>query len=392
MDFRNYLLMSKMLGGGSVEGVHYVTFMDETGTVELYKRPVADGDDCADPVERLLMDEPTKKSTVQYNYTFSGWATTAGGSADNNALKTVTEDRIVYVAFAESLVYYTISYYDEDGTTLLTSENLTYGSKPNYTPTKSGYAFLGWTPTVIAVTGDASYTAQWMIRTTFAEGSWEHIAAVAKTGKASSVFSLGDTRVETINGEEITLEIVGFNHDNLSDGTGKAGITVIAKTLFAEPMKFDTVCGNLNQYKHWSNCSLRTWCNGDLFNSLPTELSSVIKAVDKLSDSANGGKLVTTSDKIWVPSREELTTASFSDSSYKWHQSTSGQGTKYAWYTSASRRKKYVNGKTINYLYLTRSTAYNNSSTYKTSYALVINADDTVGVLNKSYVPIGFCI
>ena len=53
-------------GGGSVEGVHFVTFMSEDGTVELYKRPVADGDDCADVVERGLIPAPTKESTAQY--------------------------------------------------------------------------------------------------------------------------------------------------------------------------------------------------------------------------------------------------------------------------------------------------------------------------------------
>lgn len=149
------------VGGGTVEGIHYVTFMSEDGSTELYKRPVADGDDCADPVERGLIDAPTKESTAQYDYSFVGWATSPNGAWDENALKAVTEDKTVYAAFASVLRYYTITYYDDDGTTVLTAKSFAYGATPSYTPTKDGYAFAGWVPELTSVTGDTSYTASW---------------------------------------------------------------------------------------------------------------------------------------------------------------------------------------------------------------------------------------
>lgn len=90
-------------GGGSVEGVHFVTFMSEDGTVELYKRPVADGDDCADVVERGLIDEPNKESDGDFMFPFSGWAATPEGVADEAVLKAVTEDKSVYAAFESEL-------------------------------------------------------------------------------------------------------------------------------------------------------------------------------------------------------------------------------------------------------------------------------------------------
>lgn len=162
---------------GSAAGVHYVTFMSHDGTTELYKRPVADGDNCADPVERGLISAPTKESTVQYDYSLVGWATTPNGAWDETALNSVTEDKTVYAAYASVVRYYTITYYDDDGTTVLATKSFAYGSMPSYTPTKVGFSFAGWTPATTTVTGDASYIAQWAAGTVVASGVFTSGAA-----------------------------------------------------------------------------------------------------------------------------------------------------------------------------------------------------------------------
>lgn len=144
--------------GGSAD-VRYVTFMN--GNTELYRKPVAVGDDCVDVYHKGLIEKPTKESTAQYNYVFYGWGASDGGAADGNILKNITEDKTVYAVFTAVVRTYTITYYDEDGTTVLKTEQVAYGSVPSYAPTKSGYAFESWTPTPVAVTGNASYTAVW---------------------------------------------------------------------------------------------------------------------------------------------------------------------------------------------------------------------------------------
>ncbi|MBO7274901.1 MAG: leucine-rich repeat protein [Clostridia bacterium] len=145
-------------GGGSVEGYATVTFMN--GGEVLFSRMVLKGDDCPDPWVQKRIETPTKESTAQYDYTFNGWATADGGSADSNALKGITEDKTLYAAYASSVRKYTVTYYDTDGVTVLHTEQLAYGTTPYYVPTKDGAVFNGWTPKT-PVTGNTSYTASW---------------------------------------------------------------------------------------------------------------------------------------------------------------------------------------------------------------------------------------
>ena len=96
--------------------------------------------------------DPTKTG-----YTFAGWESEIPGTmpAENMTIKakwTVNQ--------------YTVTWKNWDGTVLKT-ERLDYGATPTYsgeTPTKVGdaqytYTFKGWSPKIVAVTGDVTYTA-----------------------------------------------------------------------------------------------------------------------------------------------------------------------------------------------------------------------------------------
>ena len=301
-------------GGGSVEGVHTVTFMSEDGSAVLYERLVVDGDDCANVVDRGLLATPTKESTVQYDYTYSGWSLTSGGSADASALKSVTADRTVYAAFNSSTRYYTIIYYDGD--TVLKTESLPYGSMPSYTPEKDGFSFDGWSPALATVTGDASYSAQWLEKITFAGGSWADIARIAESGEAQNYFAVGDKR--TIEYGESTFEvaIAGFNHDDLADGSGKAGISIVCTTVpnFTTTWSNHNTSGNWypyyhnKTYDHWYLSNVYTKLENTILINLPAELQAVIKSVTKTCDNTNqkyAGSLEF-SAKLWALSLAEL--------------------------------------------------------------------------------------
>ena len=101
-------------------------------------------------------EKPTKENTVQYTYSFKGW---------DKAIVAATGDA-TYVATYDSVVNaYLITF--KNGEEVLQSEVLAYGKVPTYDgekPAKQSnaqytYSFKGWDAEIVAVTGEATYSA-----------------------------------------------------------------------------------------------------------------------------------------------------------------------------------------------------------------------------------------
>lgn len=256
--------------GSSSDDVRYVTFMSHDGTIEYGKKAVAVGDDCADPIARGIFGTPTRESDVQYDYIYNGWATEPNGVAVSSWNKAITEDKTVYASFASALRYYTVTYYDSDGSTVLKTESLAYGSIPSYTPEKDGHSFSAWNPEVAEVTGETSYVAVWEEKVTFAGGSWDDIIAISESGKARENFAIGDKKTITIGKTSVDLMIIGFDHDDKSDGSGKAGMTILTMTPLPDTTINNTVIG-----------TVRGFCQNTLVAQLPETLRNAVKPVTK---------------------------------------------------------------------------------------------------------------
>lgn len=298
--FRSYADKILEIPSGSSDLVKYVTFMSWDGTEELFVMPVLVGDDCKDPVTRGDIETPTKESTNTQNFTHSGWALSEGGSTNSLILKSILEDTVVYAAFTSSTRYYTVNFYDGD--TLLKTMNVEYGGTANYIAEKDGYGFDGWEPSNENIVADTNCYAKWAEQVTFANASWEQIAEICANGEAENYFSLGDTKTITRT-DNTTFDVViaAFNHDDLSDGSGKANMTLLSTHIIDGLSTIYTASSST----WWGNSTMRKDLQNEFRRTLPESLRNAIKTVDKKS-TTNTLALSVSQDTLWIPSATEV--------------------------------------------------------------------------------------
>lgn len=223
-----------------VGNIYFVTFMTEDGKTELYKRPVLEGDDCPDPIEKGKLETPKKSSTQQYDFTYSGWSLKSESNASIAALKKITSNRTVYTAFKSIVREYTIKFYD--GKTLIKTEKIPYGGSSEYIFNKVGAYFQKWEPEPINITGDMDCYGVWEYAS-FATDSWYTIREIVRRGEAEDYYKIGDTREAsfTMDGEvnNVILRIVGFNRD-YQVNENESTMTIIATTPLKNPIAFST--------------------------------------------------------------------------------------------------------------------------------------------------------
>lgn len=302
----------EVASGGSSDDVRYVTFLNYDGSY-LGKKAVAVGDDCADPIARGAVKEEdlVKPETAEYKYTHDGWATSMNGSKNANALDAVEEDRTVYAFYKADKQRYIITFLDSDGSVLY-SDDWEYGETPAHMPEKDGYTFTGWTPSVVAVTGTATYTATWTKPMVLNDYTWTQLDAMT-ADEMKSKFKVGDKKYLT--GSEYAV-LVGFEHDDLADGSGKAKATFITTSsiIARTNMGQDSSTSNL---KYWDVSDLRAHYTGDKMTAMFTSEAAVAVGADKIHTVAktvkkrycanyNNGSVGISYDKFWAPSMTEL--------------------------------------------------------------------------------------
>lgn len=126
--------------------------------------------------------------------------------------------------------------------------------------------------------------------------------------KAKAAMDAGTTWSVTLtNGETMNYRIIGINHDDLADGSGKTGLTYEATNDVMDRPIYNTTSTNAGG---WEKSELRGRLNsGDLWALLPSELQSKVKAVTKITDNKGGGSAgvpSATTDKIFLLSSTEV--------------------------------------------------------------------------------------
>lgn len=225
---------------------------------------------------------------------------------------------------------------------------------------------------------------QYQLNVSLSELSWAEINEYAQMGVANQLFSVGDTKDVSVSGETLTFEIVGFNHDDLADGSGKAGITFGMKNLMGSTIKMNNSNTNSGSY---AGSAMKTYVGTTFYNGMPAEVRNVIKSVKKVTGNSDGSSswsgTRTDNFKTWLFSEAEV----FGTKTY----SVGNEGSKYARFTSNSlRSKKLSNGTGSAYYWWLRSPSLGNS--YNFCRVNDDGAVDNSGASSSDGVCVGFCV
>lgn len=120
----------------------------------------------------------------------------------------------------------------------------------------------------------------------FRDYSLNELSEMIDEGNASKLLSVGDERdIELITGERITVVILGFNHDDKADGSGKAAITLGLKNLMDGDFAMNL--GDMND-GGWGKSRMRNVYMQRIFKLLPEEWQNIIVPVRKRTSIGGG--------------------------------------------------------------------------------------------------------
>lgn len=203
------------------------------------------------------------------------------------------------------------------------------------------------TKTADVVVGTANVDLA-MIDPVFGNNSWATIIKACQEKQVPNTWNVGDSCNMTINNKTYAIDIIGKNHDDYADGSGKAPLTFQMHTTYATQYKMngaeDNSCG-------WKNCLVRT---SNAFPALkkvmPAEVVAALKAVTKKTTAGGASSAIdTTEDTLFLLSEIEVQgTRTYS---------YAGEGTQYEYYKTAANRKK-------NRAWYLRSPRLNNTSCF----------------------------
>lgn len=298
-------------GSGGAE-THTVTFMSDDGATVLYEKQVTVGDTCGDIVALGLIDTPTKESTAQYNYTYSGWSLTSGGAADSTVLENITADKTVYAAYTSEVIYYTVRFYD--GETLVDTVQVPYGGTADTGYTKEGYILVEWKPSNANITQDTDCYGTFEVATAFGTDSWADIAAYVRSGEAKTRYAIGDKKriLHTYSDgtqENVEVEVLAFDR-HAAQGSDEAayrtintmdigmtsvllGFGKVSHTVY----KTSQVKSQPYSYTSWM---LDEHLN-DVFDSMPDDVKAVVCASKRETMNISSVSVMDTSDKKLYP-------------------------------------------------------------------------------------------
>ena len=168
----------------------------------------------------------------------------------------------------------------------------------------------------------------------FANNTWEQIIEACHNNAVPDTWKVADHKSMTINGVDYQIDIIGKNHDDYADGSGKAPLTFQLHDCYRTSYAMNTSKTKVNS---WNKSDMRLTRLPAIFALMPTEVQSGIREVNKLTSSGSRSPNInTTADKLFLLSEIEI----FGSTTY----SFSHEGTQYDYYMAGNSRMKYYYG------------------------------------------------
>ncbi len=211
----------------------------------------------------------------------------------------------------------------------------------------------------------------------FANNTWEQIIAACHNNEVPDTWKVADHKPMTIGGSDYLIDIIGKNHDDYSDGSGKAPLTFQLHDCYNIAKAMHSTGSNT---MGWEKCSMRVEHLPTILKQMPADVQSGIREVNKISSS--GGKkpsLETTKDNLFLLSEVEV----FGSSS----NSLSGEGTQYDYYKAGNSTVKNFNGSA--YGWWERSPTANSTRYYCNVKSTGSSVNSSANVIRG--VAFGFC-
>lgn len=173
---------------------------------------------------------------------------------------------------------------------------------------------------------------------------------IAKHGTSSVVYAKAKAAMDAgtkftmklTNGQTLEYRIIGINHDDLADGSGKAGLTFLATNEAIGDYRMnatDTNAGGwekselrqeMNPSEMMDSDSDEIWNSGEIWDLMPSDFQSRVASVRKLTNNVGGtdedAALTAITDKLFLLSYSEIVPTSYWASDFPW---TSSEGTQY---------------------------------------------------------------
>lgn len=135
--------------------------------------------------------------------------------------------------------------------------------------------------------------------------SWADVDRISKLPNVREYFALGARKKDYMkNGFVAEWQIIGFDHDDLADDSGKACLSWDMVRVYKECIQMNADWDNEGG---WESCKANKYAHEEFLPQCSDEMQAIILPVVKLTSAGGGStEIIKSICKVWLKSEKEL--------------------------------------------------------------------------------------